>query len=215
MNLRWAAISLALVLGIAGGFIVYLAKTQQTQVAGLDLTQPRHPVTAELTKQAEAMAKTVAPFFRVQSTEGKPVLVGGKGPKPQFIYFVKEGCPCSIDGEPLMQNLAKQFGGRIEFVSVTDAKIDSAKKWEYEMRVPYPLISNPKLDMMKAYHAKGSLMSALVGTDGVIIKYWPGYSKDILKEMNSIMAKTLNEPAKPFDTQYAPVRKTTGCEFGS
>lgn len=213
MKVRWIIIPFSALMAAGGGYLGYIANMAPRTVPGMAPGEPRHPVTAEMSKNADGMAKTVAPFFKLPDTDGKLTLMGGKGPKPQFIYFIKEGCPCSIDGEPLMQNLAKHFKGRIEFVSVTDADAKKAQKWEFEMRVPYPLVSNPTLEVMHGYKATGSLMSALINTDGTIVKYWPGYSKSMMEDMNAQMANVLHEPVRAFDTQYAPVKRTTGCAF--
>jgi hypothetical protein len=53
----------------------------------------------------------------------------------------------------------------------------------------------------------------LLSKDGKVVKMWPGYSVDILQEMNSLMAKEAGVPEKPFDTKYAPKQQASGCAF--
>ena len=75
------------------------------------------------------------------------------------------------------------------------------------------LLADPKLEIIHAYKAQQSVYSALVSKDGHIVKLWPGYSSDMMQEMNKLMAEEVGEPARAFDTQYAPKEKTSGCYF--
>lgn len=193
--------------------VANLALNRGKVVPGLDLNQPRHPVTPEMAEQVKKLNLKTAKLFKLPNSEGKLTLVGGAGPKPQFIYAVKKGCPCSFDAEPLMHALYKQFGGRIEFVSVTDAKKEDAHLWEMQLRVPYSVVPSPDLAVMQEYQYPASVYCSLVDTRGVIVKRWAGYSKSYLKEMNAEMAKLLGEKEKPFDTQYAPEAQTSGCSY--
>ena len=160
----------------------------------------------------------VGKFFRLPDTTGKPVQIGGQGSKPQFLYFVKKGCPCSFDAEPVFHRLFAHFGGKVDFIAVTDAEFADAKKWATDkwatnVGVPYPVVSNPKLDVMEAYQAPGSVYNTLLDQNGTIVKRWAGYSQDYLKEINAEMSKLIGEPVKPFDTKDTPKNRTSGCSF--
>lgn len=203
----------ALFMVVSGGLMAYMASIKGKFVPGVDMTQPRHPVTPEMAKQVGKLNQKVGKFFKLPDTTGKPTLIGGAGPKPQFIYFIKDECPCSFEAEPILQNLYKHFEGKIDFIAVTDANMEDAKHWVKDLKVPYPVVTNPKLDVMESYQAPNSVYNSLLDQNGVIVKRWAGYSKEYLLEMNEEMSKLLGLPVKPFDTQYAPLEKTSGCSF--
>lgn len=214
MKLPWIGLFGGLALAFGGLLLLTAAKQPHVEQTDIEFSEPRHPVTPEMTKLTDAEAKTVAPGVTVKDVMGKEVaLASPAAERPQFIYFVKDGCPCSFDAEPLFHDLSKQFKGDIDFVSVTDATPEKAKRWYTQMLVPYPVVSDPKQDLINTYKATNSVFSMLVDKSGHIDKMWPGYSVDILKEMNSRMAKLAAVPEKPFDTKYAPEKKASGCAF--
>lgn len=200
-------------LALCGLAMVYMSRVKGTYVPGVDLSQPRHPVTPEMAERVKKLDMKVGKFFKLPDTTGKPTLIGGQGPKPQFLYFVKKGCPCSYDAEPIMQKLYAHMANKVDFVEVTDADLADAKQWAKDLSVPYPVVSNHTIEVMKAYQAPASTYSTLLDQNGLIVKRWAGYSKDYLKEMNEEMAKLLHEKPAPFDPEYAPDKHTSGCTF--
>ena len=214
MKLPWIGLVGGIALACGGMMLLVAAKRPHVEETDIAFGQPRHPVTTEMTTKTEAVAKRMAPAFTVKDVVGKELTLASPGSeRPQFVYFVKDGCPCSFDAEPLFHDLSKQFKGQVDFVSVTDAKPDKAKKWFTQMLVPYPVISDPDQELINAYRATNSVFSVLLDRSGHIDKMWPGYSVGILKEMNSRMAKLADVAEKPFDTKYAPVEKSSGCAF--
>jgi peroxiredoxin len=176
--------------------------------------QPRHLVTAQMTAETEARRNLLEPKVIASDVIGDQVLIADPdAERPQFVYFVRQGCPCSFDAEPLFHDLAKQFAGKIDFVSVTNGTAEQAKAWRSEMSVHYPVIADPNEQIIHKYGAKASVYSILIAKDGHIAKMWPGYSRGLLLEMNSLMAKLAGVPEQKFDTKYAPETKATGCAF--
>lgn len=174
----------------------------------------RHFVTPEMERDTAKEARTVAPAFTVPDYEGKKVTIGSPdAARPQFVYFILDGCPCSYDAEPLFHKLSQRFKGQIDFVSVTDAKPAKAREWAVAVLPKYPVVPDPEKEIIHAYKAKASVYSALVSRDGHIIRMWPGYSAGLLKDMNAEMAKAAGVPEKPFDPEYAPLTKAAGCAF--
>jgi len=174
----------------------------------------RHPVTAEMENATNSKSLKNAPGYVVPDAEKNLVAIAPPhAARPQLVYFVLDGCPCSADAEPLFHDLAKRYQGKVDFVSVTDADPVKAKRWKDQQRVPYPVVPDPKKEIIRAYDAKSSVYSALVNKEGKILKMWPGYSTGILKEQNALMAKLAGVKELPFDTKYAPEKKTTGCAF--
>lgn len=179
------------------------------------LAQPRHPVTPLMWKSADAALGFEAPGFQVVDTEGhRQSLADLTKNGPVFIYFVLQGCPCSIEAEPHFERLEQRFHGKVNFLAVTNANADDSKAWKSQFAVPYPVVSQPKLDLMHLYGVTRSVYSLLVGQDGKIIRMWPGYGASMLQELNKEMAAATHQSAIKFDPKMAPEIMTSGCEFG-
>ena len=168
-----------------------------------------HFVTDQMELESKAVANRVAPPFSRKDDYGAEVSVG-KGPRPQFVLFIKRGCPCSIDAQPLFSRLALKYKKDVEFVGVID---EDAKEFATQFKATFPVVNEPSLDLMRAYDARASVYCALVARNGHIVKMWPGYSAAWLKDMNALLAKAAAVKVTPFDPQYAPVEKATGCPF--
>ncbi len=198
----------------AAGLLVVSRVGKVSEAFNAQGFEPVHLVTPQMTADAKAMALKDSPRFTVKDSSGQTVSVGSPGiAKPQFVYFIKSDCPCSYAADPLFQALQKQFAGKVDFVGVVDVDSAGAKKWVNEMTPSYPVIPDPKLLMIHAFGAKSSACSVLVNTEGKVDKMWPGFSKDLLLDMNREFAKVTATPERPFDTQYAPVQQAAGCTF--
>lgn len=199
----------------AGALLAYAALRPTAPYTGPSAhpaDAPLHPVTARMEREAALWTAKPAPRFTLTDTRRRPVTLG-TSERPQFVYFVKDGCPCSIDAEPLLQKLERLHRKDVDFVAVTDATTKKADEWVTDMAVVYPVVSRPTVDVMKAYGALASVHSSLI-VDGKVVKTWPGYSKDILGEMNRAFSKAAGmKLAPPFDPAYAPIKKTAGCAF--
>jgi peroxiredoxin len=175
--------------------------------------QPEHPVTPQMSKDAAKMDRKAGPQFSRPSLAGDELAISGKQDKPQFVLFILDGCPCSEDAQPIFNAFSKHWKGKVEFIGVIDTAPAKAKKWIADYRPLFPVISDPKKEIIKAYHAKQSVYSVLISREGQIVKLWPGYSTDLLGEMNEAIAKEIGASPLAFDTQYAPKVKTSGCFF--
>ncbi len=173
----------------------------------------RHYVTPEMIKSTDGMAAKAAPFFKLKDIHDIPVQLGGAGSKPQFIYFVLKGCPCSIEAQPYFNRLYDRYKDKVDFVAVMSSKPADAKDYAGECNVLGPVISDPEKKIIKSYGAVASVYSAVVSPTGAILKMYPGISIDMLNELNSRLAKLANTKEMPFDTAYAPKEYATGCAF--
>ena len=208
----------ALPLGIAFfcvGVVLYLS-AEPSQDLGIDFNQPpKHPVTEEMVRNASTMARKPAPAFSLADVKGEPQRISGAAlDRPQLVLFILDTCPCSIDAQPLFNKFSKHWAGKADFIGVINTDAKKGRTWSSDYRAIFPIVPDPKLEIIRAYHAQQSVYSALVSRDGGIVKLWPGYSSDMLQEMNKLIATELGEPVRPFDTQYAPKEKTSGCYFG-
>lgn len=180
--------------------------------------QPIHPVTEPMRTSARKMSAKAAPDFKLATPEGKVMdLASVVDGRPTFIYFIKSGCPCSIDAEPMFQRLYKFLneGGeqKVNFVAVTSGDAKAGAKWVKDMSVPYSVLCDTSRKIMKDYKAENSTYSVLLKPDGEIAKQWPGWSKRILQEINAEASALSNQPVREFDTAYAPKEDSSGCSF--
>lgn len=194
--------------------MVYTAAKPETPANLPTSNEPRHPVTPEMTKLTASLTAKRIPTIASKSTEGKTIVFAPEsGPRPQFVYFVLDGCPCSYDAEPLFKKLGLKFKGKVDFVTVTNAGEANARAWSVAQAPPYPVVSDPEQKIIKAFGATNSVFSALLDGSGRVIKMWPGYSHDLLIEMNAFLSKAAGVPETKFDPEYAPLAKTSGCDF--
>jgi len=214
MRLIWITAPAGLAFACIGLCFMRLAGAPQYSTSDIKIDEPRHLITEQMLAETAALTQKQEPTIVTSDVTGQKITLGDRNaPRPQYVYFVVDGCPCSYDAEPLFHDLYKQFQGKIDFVSVTNANPTKAKAWFAELGVPYPVVSDDKEDIIHAYEAKAAIYSVLITKDGHVAKMWPGYSVDILKDINSTMARLAGVPEKPFDTKYAPVKKATGCAF--
>lgn len=187
------------------------AQDREREQTGLDFNQPKHPITPEMEKETGLQALKDAPRFVVADSDGVERTIGD-GSRPQFLLFILDGCPCSVDAQPIMTKLSKRFAGQIDFYGVIDAGVQKAKDWKRTYSVPFPIIPDPDVKIIHGYGAKHSVYNCVI-KDGKIVKMWPGYSVDLMKDINATLAKAAGVPERPFDPEYAPKAKTSGCLF--
>lgn len=177
-------------------------------------TEPRHPVTAEMALAAANEAKKAAPDFTLPDPTGRTWSLGRlTDGKPLFLYFILNDCPCSTDAEPLFHLLYERYKGKVNFAGVIGSDTKVAAAWAKSHQMPYPILADPGLGVINAYHASNSVYNALITPNGRIERMWPGYSADTLREMNAVMAAAIGERERPFDPLYAPLKLSSGCRF--
>jgi len=213
MTLRLIAGFATLSLVSAGALLAYMAQQPIIQQPNVKF-KVDHPVTDAMVANTEARARKDAPAFAVKDFEGRDVVIAGPAmDRPQFMYFVMDGCPCSVEVEPLFQDLQKRHGDAVEFIAVFDKDAQTARTWHTEKLMKAPLVPDVRHEIIQAYGATNSVYSAYIDRNGKIVKMWPGYSDSILREMNEMFAAAGGEKAKPFDTKWAPKDPRSGCEF--
>jgi peroxiredoxin len=215
MRLIYITVPVGILFAAAGGALIYAAKTSAPISDEYKvLAQPRHPVTPEMWKQADSAKGVAAPEFQITDTDGTVrTLDDLTKDRPLFLYFVLEGCPCSIEAEPHYERLSQQFQGGINFLAVTNAKPDVAKKWKSEFAVPFPVVSQPGLELMNKFGVERAVYCLLIDKGGKIVSMWPGYSASMLQEVNQEMAAALHQTPRKFDSKEAPEIMTSGCAF--
>lgn len=180
------------------------------------LDTPRHPITAEMEKAADAVVGGTAPEISLIDTDKKPQTLSGYLAKgPVVLVMIKDGCPCSIEAQPFFNELASHFSGKATFVGVTDAPWREASKYKDDFAVPFPILMEPGMKTFEAYHSPRSVYTTIINPSGKVVKMFPGYSKQILNEIASTVATEANTKAPVLNLAMAPERANSGCEFGA
>lgn len=175
---------------------------------------PVHPVTEAMRVNSERMKLKPAPDFKLKALNGMEVTLDqAVAGKPTLLFFIKDGCPCSTEAEPLFQSLKKHHGDKINLVGIIDVDIPKAREWAKTHEAEHLILVDPSKATMKAYDSPNSAYTTLIAPDKKIEKQWPGYSQKIMKEENAMLAKLTGEPERPFDTMYAPLEDSSGCSF--
>lgn len=179
------------------------------------LDEPRHPVTDPMWQTARAVAGKPAPNFDLLDPQGKQIVLAQEVRKgPVVLVFTKDDCPCSMEAQPFFNQLAKGFAGKVTFYGVIDSKAPEASKYRDDFKVPYEmLISDKDGAIFKAYRAKRSVYTTLIGKDGVVIKQWPGYNRAMFVELDEELAKVTGSKAIQINTDMAPEKMNSGCAF--
>ncbi|RYG37133.1 redoxin domain-containing protein [bacterium] len=214
--MRPSSIALAAAVVLTGAGLFLTVSANQPAVSDIPIisNQPRHPVTTAMVEDAERRARKDAPDFSKKDYEGKPVEIGrpSKG-RMQFAYFVMEGCPCSIEVEPLFHQLWQLHRKDIDFVAVINKEDKGARQWSVDMLTPYPVVADPNGEVITAYNAPNSAYSALIDDKGRLVKVWPGYSESILADMNKLMSEEFGKKPPEFNPPYVPKEASSGCAF--
>jgi len=214
MRLFYFTLPLAVVMAGTGVWLLTSASRFVPTNSPNNGTEPRHPVTPDMSAGATALAKKIAPDFSLPDSRSQiHTLSELTKDKPLYIYFILDGCPCSTDAEPLFHKLWERYKNQINFVGVIGSDQKTAAQWQKDHQMPYTILADPQLKVIHAYDARHSVYNALVTRDQRIDKMWPGYSHDMLIEVNSHMASLLGIPEQPFDPLYAPLKLSSGCVY--
>lgn len=175
---------------------------------------PRHPVTDEMRARAEAKEGELAPEIDLPSTSKENIQLSSLiDQKPVVVVMTKDGCPCSIEVQPHMTEIAKAYEGKVTFLGVIDGNLQAAENYKHDFQVPYELVYSEELDIFKKFDAKQSVYTYLIAKGGNILKIWPGYSKGSLKQLNTMIANEIGQKSANLPFDMTPDEMTSGCFF--
>lgn len=177
--------------------------------------EQKHLVTGEMIRDAEELTGRAAPAVSAAAVDGTVFSLDDLvKEKPAAIIFIKDKCPCSAAAEPYFQELYRRYQDGIAFYGVIDGHKEVAQAWIDLHHTPYPILLDAGLDVVHDYHIPNSAYLVLIGKDKVIRKVYPGYSVDLLNDMNAAMAKLAGTQPKPLDLpDDTPVEPYSGCTF--
>jgi peroxiredoxin len=154
------------------------------------------------------------PTFSLKATDGKTYTQKEFASKPTVVIFLKKGCPHNPKSAPDFNKLPGLLTNKVNVVAITDADLETAKKYAKEIKLNLPLLADPKLSVIKAFGAKRSLdMAITCAHDKMIAQIWEGYSQESLKSLVASLPGHGGPSVKP-DLSGFPAKKQSGCPFG-
>ena len=128
------------------------------------------------------------------------------------LTFIKIGCPCSEAAQPFFNRLRAAYP-HARILGVIDGDLGPANLWAKKIRVSYPLLLDPNLQLVRAYGVENSAYVVLVDQKGQIVMHWPGYCASMLQELGATLALLTRSAVRPIDTVDAPVEFYSGCPY--
>lgn len=220
MLLRSRAAILALLVALVGGAWLLLDDADRQILANAPdstaRTQQPHYVTPQQLKASNAMVDGVVDGLTVTTSDGSSLgwseLSDGA---PVVLIFVKQGCPCSIEFAPHFQQVEATYRGAVRFADVIDADVARAGRWKHDHDVAYTVLSDADRKLIRRFGAKNGAYVALLSPDGRIDRFWPGFSRDALRELVGRIAVLTGRTPRAVDPGDLPAALTSGCPFGS
>lgn len=177
--------------------------------------EQKHLVTAEMVSNAEELAGKPAPAISALAVDGTVFSLDDLvAEKPAALIFIKDKCPCSAAAEPYFQQLFGRYKDGVAFYGIIDGDKEIARAWADLHHTPFPILLDAGLDVVHDYHIPNSAYLVLIGKDKVIRKVYPGYSVDLLNDMNATMAALAGTSPRPLELpDDTPVDPYSGCTF--
>jgi blue copper oxidase len=199
--------------GLMGEFLVVEDPASARTIAFREAQE--HPLTAQLTIDAERTRQTPAPEFSATDLNGKSLrLTALTATKPLVLFFIELNCPCSRDATPFLDRIAAQYGEAVQVIGVINAKPEEARAWAKTVSCRFPLLADPETQIIRAYGVERSVTTTIVAPGGQIERTYPGYGRSMLADLSDRIARLGQGAVRPIDFSAAPEKLTSGCPFG-
>lgn len=176
--------------------------------------RPEHRVTARMLGMAgEASGMWARPFVAPAGDGGAYSLSELTNSRPLVLLFIKEGCPCSESAQPFFNRLHEAYGDRANFAGVIDGDVEAARAWGMLNRVPFPILADPGLEIVRGFAVRNSAYAVLVGNGGRVEKMWPGYSAAVIEELSGEIARLAHSDRRLIAAADAPAEMYSGCPY--
>lgn len=158
--------------------------------------------------------KIAAPYFSAQTATGKTYnFMQLVEKRPLFLYMIQASCGMNAQAVKYYERIFKAYNGKPNFIGIFDGNAKTYQAWQKIYKVSFPILLDPEMKIIDAYHAERSPWLFMIGTDGKILEEWKGYSKSYLEQLNKLMAENSQLKLKKVDFEGAPSEPRHGCPF--
>jgi peroxiredoxin len=173
-----------------------------------------HRPTVAMVAAAAKVGGTNAPPFLVVAPGGKALSQADlSASRPLVLVFVQDGCPCSEAEQPFLNVLRDAYGDRAEFAAVFDGDAPAATRWATANHARFTMLPDPSLELVRRYGVECSTCVVLVDRGGKVAKAWPGYSAEMLHDLNDRLAVAGGVVKRPLTFAGAPPEMHSGCSY--
>lgn len=177
-------------------------------------TAETHRVTPVMLREAARADGADASPFAADATDGRSTSLSDLTmSRPLVLLFIQDGCPCSEAAQPFFNDLHAAYGDRVQFAGVIDGDLAAARAWAVANHVPFRILADPDLEIVKHYQVKNSAYSVLIQAGGRIETMWPGYSESMLRDLGNRLARLARTPPHPLSVSTAPTEMYSGCPY--
>lgn len=220
MKALWAAA--AIPLGLLTALILYvevgnalIPSPKPNPAATLVFRQGEdHPVTSAMATAAKELGGQLAPAFGTIDTDSRYVtsksLTSGK---PLVLFFVELQCPCCKGAKPAIDQIQQTYGDVCNVVGVINADHDTANAWRNAVVPKFRVLCDPDMEIIHSYKAQRGVYTTLVAPGGHIVKAYPGYSQDMLRDISGKIERLAGIGKRAMPVSDAPKTLTSGCLF--
>jgi peroxiredoxin len=233
---KWGALVCLALLASLGLYAFYPARIGARSTVPDRPREPEvHYVTPRQLTDSSALAATTVPALAATTDRDQLFTWPHPGDRrPLVLFFIKNGCPCSVEMEPFFQRVARTYADVVHFAGVIDGDVRSARSYAEANATPYPILADPQRQIIHRFRAENGAYVALVTPSGfaegtsppggspakagapgepTIDCLWPGCSAEMLNQMGRRIAAGAGIAERPLDVCGAPGAPVTGCPF--
>ncbi|MGM0365004.1 MAG: peroxiredoxin [Actinomycetota bacterium] len=140
--------------------------------------------------------KTKAPGFNlVDQDNNSHKLLDYKGKWVLIYFYPKDNSPgCTTEAKNFKDNINKFKAINTEVIGISPDSPESHKEFSDKYGIPITLLSDPKKEVIRKYHAKGLVtkrISYLINPEGIIKKAYPSvnpakHAEEILNDLEAL-----------------------------
>lgn len=213
--MRFLWISLIIALGVTiGAFLIRDEAPTVTSDSPNLLDEPRHPIDEDMLAKAESVVGLqISDHELIDENGGASSIFTLAADRPVLIIATKDGCPCTIESQPYFTELAKSYGEAVAFIGLTDTATDVAKQYRIDFNIPYDIVTVTEGSIFHTLQIKQSVYVTLLDSQGKVLAQWPGYSADMLMQLDEALAEASGIEVSQLDVEMAPSKMTSGCYY--